>query len=410
MAELLKDAEAFLPVYVVDPRMFVSHKELGFSRTGPLRARFLRESLDSLKKELRRLGSDLQILCGYPEIEIPRLSELWDPDIIGFEKGVAPEEIQIELDLFDQVKSRWFLKSQYSKSLLHPLELPFGLDELPKVFTSFRKKVEKSLYVRAIVPAPVSLPEWPSDIQSTEIPSEHDFGDSDIVADSRGVWDFKGGEAAAMQRLQHYFWESKAVAAYKQRRNGLIGESYSSKFSPWLAVGCLSPRRIYHELCAFEASFGATEDTYWLKFELLWRDFFRWTMYSSGAKLFQMKGFLQESPDVKIDEKLFRKWVEGRTQDEFVNANMNELRLTGFMSNRGRQNVASFFCHALKLPWIWGAAYFEHALLDYDVCSNWGNWAYLAGVGNDPREGRIFNTVKQAAFYDPEGAYVNLWR
>jgi hypothetical protein len=95
--------------------------------------------------------------------------------------------------------------------------------------------------------------------------------------------------------------------------------------------------------------------------------------------------------------------------NDFIDANMLELKHTGFMSNRGRQNVASYLCNDLKLDWRLGAAYFEQQLIDYDVCSNWGNWAYLAGVGNDPRGNRYFNIEKQASDYDKNGDYRNLW-
>jgi deoxyribodipyrimidine photo-lyase len=88
---------------------------------------------------------------------------------------------------------------------------------------------------------------------------------------------------------------------------------------------------------------------------------------------------------------------------------MRELAATGFMSNRGRQNVASYLVHDLGVDWRWGAAYFEQQLIDYDPASNWGNWAYIAGVGNDPRPNRKFNTRSQAERYDPEGRYVAVW-
>jgi deoxyribodipyrimidine photo-lyase len=101
--------------------------------------------------------------------------------------------------------------------------------------------------------------------------------------------------------------------------------------------------------------------------------------------------------------------VSGNTGNRFIDANMRELLLTGFMSNRGRQNVASYFVHELGLDWRLGAQYFEEALVDYDVYSNWGNWAYLAGVGNDPRANRRFNITRQADMYDPAGSYQKLW-
>jgi deoxyribodipyrimidine photo-lyase len=53
--------------------------------------------------------------------------------------------------------------------------------------------------------------------------------------------------------------------------------------------------------------------------------------------------------------------------------------------------------------------YFESQLIDYDVCSNWGNWMYVAGVGNDPRENRYFNILKQANNYDKKGDFVRFW-
>ena len=79
------------------------------------------------------------------------------------------------------------------------------------------------------------------------------------------------------------------------------------------------------------------------------------------------------------------------------------------MSNRGRQNVASYLVKDLRVNWQMGAEYFESVLVDYDVCSNWGNWNYVAGVGSDPREDRYFNMETQAKRYDPNGAYVRHW-
>lgn len=87
--------------------------------------------------------------------------------------------------------------------------------------------------------------------------------------------------------------------------------------------------------------------------------------------------------------------AEGETGYPFVDANMKELNETGWMSNRGRQNVASFLIKDLEVDWRLGAEYFEATLVDYDVTSNWCNWQYVAGVGVDPREDRYFNTTKQ---------------
>ncbi|MCS7074883.1 MAG: cryptochrome DASH, partial [Bacteroidia bacterium] len=106
---------------------------------------------------------------------------------------------------------------------------------------------------------------------------------------------------------------------------------------------------------------------------------------------------------------VFERWKNAQTGEPWIDANMEELRKTGFLSNRGRQNVASYLVNDLRQPWQWGAEYFEAMLIDYDVCSNWGNWNYIAGVGNDPREDRYFNPKTQAQRYDPDGTFIKLW-
>jgi deoxyribodipyrimidine photo-lyase len=145
-------------------------------------------------------------------------------------------------------------------------------------------------------------------------------------------------------------------------------------------------------------------------FEVLWRDFFRLTAKKHGEKIFQKGGPKGEvNPNWIENEKIFDLWANGETGVPFIDANMKELNLTGFMSNRGRQNVASFLINDLRINWQMGAEYFESVLIDYDPASNYGNWNYIAGVGSDPREDRYFNILSQAKNYDPNGDYVKLW-
>merc|ERR1712066_1215285 len=79
------------------------------------------------------------------------------------------------------------------------------------------------------------------------------------------------------------------------------------------------------------------------------------------------------------------------------------------MSNRGRQNVASFLVHDLHVDWRLGAQWFEHTLLDHDPASNYGNWVCAAGVGMAGQRLNKFNVDKQANDYDPDDEFVNLW-
>ncbi|RMF02899.1 MAG: DASH family cryptochrome, partial [Bacteroidetes bacterium] len=278
------------------------------------------------------------------------------------------------------------------------------------IFTQFRKEVERFVPVRDPLPTPGRIPAFTTQVKAGVLPELTDFGHDHFVPDSRAVLPFKGGETAGLERLRYYLWDTDLVKTYKETRNGLIGSDYSSKLSPWLAQGCLSPKQVYHELKRYEAERGANKSTYWLFFELLWRDFFRLQAKKHGDRIFLRGGTKgEEIPGLRNDWRLFGRWLEGETGVPFIDANMRELNLTGFMSNRGRQNVASFLVKDLKVNWQMGAEYFESLLIDYDVASNWGNWNYVAGVGSDPRENRYFNIIKQAKRYDPQGDYVRLW-
>ena len=234
------------------------------------------------------------------------------------------------------------------------------------------------------------------------------MGFNDFLVDTNTAFPFKGGETIAKERLGDYFFTRKRLGVYKKTRNGLIGRDYSSKFSPWLANGSISAQTIYWQVKAYEEEFGSNQSTYWLIFELIWRDYFKFLSIKHKNNLFKLEGIKQLDYQWNTDENLVRSWINGETNESFVNANMIELKKTGWMSNRGRQNVASYFAKELLLDWRIGAAYFESMLLDYDVHSNYGNWQYVAGVGNDPRD-RKFNIKLQAERYDEKGKYQRMW-
>lgn len=251
----------------------------------------------------------------------------------------------------------------------------------------------------------------------------------------------RGGESSAQDRLDWYFVRGKSpdsaswgkndpppVSRYKQTRNNLLGHAYSTKMSPFLAYGSISPRTIWEALSKHEAIHGkGDQNIYWVRFELLWRDYFFFAAEKFGDLLFHLGGFELATDPVQAQKKLEPGWwkiwdrststpahemnrlLEGRTGIPFIDANMRELRESGFISNRGRQNIASYVAHDLGYDWRIGAEFFQSYLIDYDPTSNYGNWAYVAGVGNDPRASRRFNIVKQAKDYDSHGDYVKTW-
>jgi deoxyribodipyrimidine photo-lyase len=218
-----------------------------------------------------------------------------------------------------------------------------------------------------------------------------------------------GGESEAKKHLQQYFFINQHVLSYKETRNNMLAFQDSSKLSPALSLGLLSPRRIYAELKKVETILKKNASTYWLWFELLWRDFFYYLHFQVGDLFFMESGMQGHPHPWQTQPAYYQSILEAKTGYPLVDANLIELYQTGWMSNRGRQNVASFISKILRLDWRFGAALFEHFLIDYDVSSNYGNWQYISGVGVDPREDRIFNVSLQAKKYDPRGDYLAHW-
>lgn len=404
----LKKNDEVIPVYCFDEAHFKT-SAFGLKKTGSFRAQFLLESLIDLDKNLRAIGSGLIVVKGKPEVEIIELAKKYKVEKVYAKKEIAFEELQTQaLVQKELLKINCELENFSTSTLYHEQDIPFSIKDIPDMFTNFRKKTEKEAKIRSVFSKPkhINSPE----ISELNLPNLEQLGLQNNTIDNRAAIVFKGGETEAQKRLEHYFFKTKSLSNYKETRNGLVGADYSSKFSAWLALGCISARSIYAQIQQYEQQIIANESTYWLVFELLWRDYFMFVMEKYKNRFF-LKNGIKNNPKTnkKHDIKLFENWKNGQTGNDFIDANMQELKLTGFMSNRGRQNVASFLCNNLNLDWRYGAAYFEEQLIDYDVCSNWGNWAYLAGVGNDPRENRVFNIEKQANDYDKNKFFRNLW-
>ncbi|TAH03060.1 MAG: DASH family cryptochrome [Sphingobacteriales bacterium] len=408
LLEACEKATNIIPVYVFDPRYYET-TTYNTLKTGIFRAKFILESVANLKKSLQNLGGDLLILQGKPEEIIPEIAKKYNADAVYHHREVASEETEVSTLVEDALwKLKINLKHFIGHTFYHKEDLPFPIKDIPDVFTAFRKKVERESTVRPCFKAPTQII-IPSNLEPSALPSLINLGFT-ACADEVTTANFNGGESEGLKRLKYYLWDTDLLKKYKLTRNGLLGMDYSSKLSPWLAAGCLSPRSIYWEIKKYERERGANDSTYWLIFELLWRDYFRFMFKKHGTKYFLETGFKNKTQDLAENQmQHFEAWKNGQTGIPFIDANMIELNTTGFMSNRGRQNVASFLIKDLKVNWVLGAAYFEEKLIDYSPSSNWGNWAYIAGVGNDPREDRYFNIIKQATDYDPKAEFVKHW-
>ncbi len=422
----------------------------GFERRGPHRKYALRSALQALKVQLRQRQSDLLECQGDPCQTLIELAKHFGTDTIFCEEIAAPEEQQQVVRLR---KAGLTVNTLWHSSLLASHDLPFTIEQLPSVFTEFRVAVEKTkVVVQAPEDAVTVVPPLPDGfIQSKSVAlnqsTRADLHPLDSLAqpDARSSLVFStahdfAGTQGGLRHIQQYF-ERHLAHSYKATRNHLSGLDYSTKFSVWLASGALSARMLYQQLQAFEAKHGANDGSYWIWFELLWRDYFRFLHLRFGAQLYRRSGLHQRATieqrgqrdgkthfnagkpqftagieqaggaaiKTPAQAELFERWCLGESGESFVDAGMRELRHTGYLSNRLRQVVASYLIHNLKLDWRAGAAWFESQLIDYDVYSNQGNWLYIAGLGTDPRGGRAMRTDKQANEHDHAGTYRKQW-
>ena len=418
LAALPAGTTALLPVYCFDPVQLGPDAYLGLPRTGPHRLPFLLETLADLQQRYAALGSGIHFVVGLPEEVLPALARQLGADAVYASAEHTTEEEEAESALSSALGPEIPVRLFETLTLLHPADLPIPLHNLPFSFSKFRFDVFSKMTVRPPLPAPQKLPPLPEGFTPAPLPhtgwlASH-LGQPEAVRpvpDRRSALPaLGGGETAGLARLHDYAVVRHLIGRYDDTRNQMLGEAFSTKFSPWLANGCLSARQIWAAIDGYDDAHGArSKGAMQLRLELLWRDYFRLLAQRTGPDFFRWGGLRDQLPKpTRPNKAVFEDWTAGRTGNAFVDANMRELAATGFMSNRGRQNVASYLIHDLHQDWRWGAAWFEHQLIDHDAASNWGNWKYIAGTGTDVRD-TAFDVAQQARRYDPQGRYVRTW-
>lgn len=433
-----KSGGPVMVVYVFDPLEVGENAKSplsGEAKTGARRAKFLLESVSDLRKNLRQsCGSDLIVARAPPESVIPPLVHaLGRETTVVCAQSVCSEEQQAEARVEKALGTP--LQRVWENTMYQPDDLAYVANiQMPQdvtdVCTPWRQKVEKNKV--PIPPSnmqPLALPSPGMDTIAAALeaasnaanvvglgpdylPTLADLGvhdEREAEADQRGdFFNPEGGETAALARLKRYVWDEDRLKTYFETRNGMVGQGYSTKLAPWLARGCISPRFVANECRRYERERGiSNKSTYWVIFELTVRDYFIYYAQKYGRRLFYPYGVKGKRGSWRKDPGRYEAWKQGRTGVPLIDANMRELAATGFMSNRGRQNVASFLIFNLGIDWRLGAEYFEEMLVDYTPEANWGNWHAAAGLSG----GRLnrFNAVKQAKDYDARGDYVKLW-
>ncbi|CAL5350413.1 unnamed protein product [Camellia sinensis] len=365
------------------------HKEVIMAGMA-LRAQFLIECLADLKNNLMKLGLNLLIQHGKPEDIIPSLVKEFGAHTVYAQKETCSEEVNVERLVscsLQQVAlasplgpstrptptNNAKLQLVWGVTMYHVDDLPFDSSCLPEVYTQFRKSVESKSKIRGCIKLPSSLGPPPNIGDWGCVPSLSQLGLQEGKVNN-GMR-FVGGETAALSRVNEYFWKKDLLRMYKETRNGMLGPDYSTKFSPWLASGSLSPRFIYEEgLVRIDL-----EGLLSVPINQIWKFSFP---YSCGPRKVKTRW--------SQDQLLFESWRDGRTGGDrlYVPFLFEIWELIGEWELNGSR-------HAF---WIM-------TLVPIMVIGHMEQ----AGVGNDPREDRYFNIPKQALTYDPEGKYVAYW-
>ena len=378
----------------------------GFKKMGQHRKLFLSQGLEKLKLQLGEYNHSLNVYIDDSVSILNKLVKKYKIDTIYCESIKAFDENK-QIELLNEMKISVY--PFWQSSLFMQDQLPFIIKKLPNIFTNFRKAIE----LQDIKPnEPITFSKNIFNIGPI-IDNQSVFLDVSSIDYSKSSFpithkDFLGGEKLGISYLKKYF-ESEKPANYKITRNELMGVNFSTKFSPWLSMGYVSARQIFFFLDEYENRETKNESTYWIFFELLWRDYFKFIVEKFNREIFHKQGLNFYKAEITHSSKNFNLWIRGETENNFINAGMTELKETGFLSNRMRQIVASYLVNELSCDWRAGAAWFESQLIDYDVCSNQCNWAYIAGCGTDPRGGRHFDIEKQRKIYDPHAKYENFW-
>jgi deoxyribodipyrimidine photo-lyase len=449
---LANTARRVVPVYVFDERHYSLEypSSKGFQRTGPFRAHFILQAVKALRSALRWKLSELVVRVGITEEIIADIAQTitdagYGPVHVVAQKEVTPDEIELEHDVADLLEELSEssddsglvnLHFVWNSTLFHVDDLPVHPEDksFPTTFTQFRKLVqdEESWKVRDEIAPLDRFQEFPRDLDLLfeEFPTlredlhvagladPHDYPFPHML----GLIDYEGGEKEGEDRVNEWIWKQNLLCTYCVSMNESGNREFSSKFSAWLSVGCISPRTVYWNCNKYELQNKRNRSTMWFLVQLLRRDYFRWLAARSGQSLFEIGGARRHADDGASTETLlpvpttleeevrFEAWKEGMTGAPYVDSAMRELVHTGYMSMRCRQNAASFLIHDLKYPdWRAGAEYFQSLLIDYDVASNWGNWAHIAGVSVDPHSGQPLNVTKQGMWCDPTGWFIKRW-
>jgi len=369
LLEAVKRSEQIVPVYCFDPRYF-ERTRYGTKKTGALRAKFLLESVASLRESLKQLGGELIIKTGKPEDILPEICNTYEVSEVYHHREVASMETDISAIVEEALwKKRINLKHFIGHTLYHKEDLPFPIKNIPNDFATFRKKIERDSTVKPCFDTPGVI-RIPQNMERGDLPPMEELN-VDVESLKNLEVNFIGGEQEGLLRLNELVFSDEPKG--KAGKNAII----SSRLSPWMSLGCLSSREVYWAVKKHKTKQGNNDAATRIITELQWRDFFRFMLKKYGNT--SLNDIEPERDLTPTEQEAFLKWQKAETGVPLIDACMRELSTSGFLNDKVKQYVSSFLYKELGVTWRAGAAYFEEKSIDYSPASDWGNWAYLVG-------------------------------
>lgn len=399
------DYDSVLPIYIDDSDQLP--RQLGeASRV------WLHHSLLSLKKSLQQHASDLVMFKGSAEPIITTLCEQLGADAVLWNRCYEPQAIERDTAIKAGLLSRDIEAISENASLFYEPWQILKKDQTPyRVFTPYWKMVYQSGLNKTPCSTPQAIPALPSMI--SEISSSVSVADLGLLPakpwPDTMLSSWRIGEAAAQANLTE-FLERSGAEDYKDKRDlpAVVG---TSKMSPHLHFGEISPRQIIWQTLAERPAAEMDNGTETFVKEVIWREFAHYIMYHFPDTQEQpMFAQFNDFPWRNDIAEPLKQWQQGQTGFPIIDAGMRELWQTGWMHNRVRMVVASFLTKNLLISWKEGEAWFRDTLVDADFASNVMGWQWASGCGADAAPFfRIFNPVRQSEKFDGKAEYIRRW-
>lgn len=369
---------------------------------------WLHESLASLSQELKEKKSRLVIRLGKAKEVINELLKETSAEAVFWNRRYDPDSIRLDKELKTSLKDSGIHVESFKANLLYePWEVETQQGNPYQVFTPFWKSCGKLAEPEkpASSPGTISSPEkWPASEKLEELELKPKIHWTEGMEET-----WKPGSVQALKELKSYV--KKKIQAYSENRD-FPGTEGTSRLSPYLHFGEISPRRIWHEIRKASSDFNSSgiksKDVYLS--EIGWREFAHHILYYFPHTLKKpLRDTFEKFPWEK-NRSAFNAWKRGRTGVPIVDAGMRELWTTGWMHNRVRMIVGSYLTKDLRISWTKGADWFLDTLVDADLANNTMGWQWVAGCGADAAPYfRIFNPYTQSKKFDPDGKYIRKW-